>query len=309
MKPLRLTGWALALLLPAGQGAAADAAQPMQPTAVEIARNVEQVNRFRSVRDLSYGTGKQRMVVVDRPPGQGIRVNTLQRYRNNDYAGGEVAARDLVIFRGGKLRGTGILVSDHMDPQRSSSYVIWMPSIRKLRRFAEPKQADTWSGSNFTYGDIYLRQAADETHRLLGIEPFPGCVEAMQIPQQQLGRHTRGAPEANCDLQGRETYRLESRPLDPDAGYDYRHTWVDPDSFADYRSDFFLDGKPLRSLYKDWRSMELTDPRAQYWAHWYVLSHNDGHEGMAFIDPAAVSWNDALEPKLWSEGALRRIKR
>ncbi len=279
------------------------------PEAMDIALGVEHVNRFRSVRDVSYGGGESRMVVVDRPPGQAPRINTLERFRKNDYPAGEVTARDLVIFRGGKLRGTGILVSDHADAQRSSSYVIWIPSLRKLRRFAEPRQADTWSGSNFTYGDIYLRQAADEQHQLLGVEPFPGCLEVMQIPLDQRDRYTRHPPERRCEPEGRLTYKLKSRPLIPDVGYDHRLVWVDRETFADYRSEFYRDGQALKVIDKDWRSMGLEDPRAQYWVYWYVRTFADGHEGMAYVDPGAVSWNDDPDPRLWSEGRLRRIKR
>ena len=113
----------------------------MSPSAAEIALQVEYVNHFRAVRNLTYGTGKTRMVLLDRAAGQTPKVNTLQRYRNTDYQEGEVAAKDLVIFRSGKMRGTGILVTDYRDPDRGSSYSIWLPSLRKIRRFAEPNPA------------------------------------------------------------------------------------------------------------------------------------------------------------------------
>jgi hypothetical protein len=279
------------------------------PVALEIARNVEFVNRFRTVRNITYGTGKARLVLIDRAPGKSPMVNTLQRYRNNDYGPGSVAAKDLVIFRGGKLRSTGILITDYVDPDRSSSYSMWLPSLRKIRRFAEPDPADTWGGSNFTYGDIYLRRARDEQHELLGIERFPDCLGAMAVPEEQKTRVMAWLPARRCGLSERETFKLKSSLKRPDSEYEYRIVWVDRETFADYRSVFYKDGRPLKHIDKDWRSMGLTDTKAQYWVYWYALTYADGHEGMAFINPHAVVWNTAIDPKLWTERTLRRIKR
>ena len=184
--------------------------QGASPTAVEIALQVEYVNHFRAVRNLTYGTEKTRMVLLDRAAGQTPKVNTLQRFRNTDYQEGEVAAKDLVIFRSGKLRGTGILVTDYRDPDRGSSYSIWLPSLRKIRRFAEPNPADKWGGSNFTYGDIYLRRAQDEEHELMGSERFPDCLGVMELPESQRDRHTRWLPQRNCAIKGRETFKQTS---------------------------------------------------------------------------------------------------
>jgi hypothetical protein len=304
VKGLRLAGAVLAFVV-----APAPLIGSESPSALEIALQVEHVNRFRSLRNVSYGTDARPLVVVDRPRGEDPRVNTLQRFRNNDYNDGVTAARDLVIFRGGKARGTAILVTDPADTRQGSSYILWLPSIRKIRRIAEPHPADNWSGSNLTYGDIYLRRARDEGHRLLGIEPFPACLGTMEVPAEQRGRHVRQLPPRRCDLQGRPVYKLESRPLNLDAGYDRRLVWVDAEGFADYRSEFYREGRLFKTIDKDWRAMGLDDPLAQYWVHWYAVTHSDGHEGMAFIDPAAISWNDDLDPRLWSEARLRRIRR
>ncbi len=309
MKGYRCAGAMFALSLSLLLGASASVVGSESPTALEIALKVEHVNRFRSLRNVSYGTDASPLVVIDRPRGEDPRVNILQRFRNNDYNDGVMAARDLVIFRGGKARGTAILVTDSVDTGQGSSYVLWLPSIRKIRRIAEPHPADNWSGSNLTYGDIYLRRARDEEHRLLGIEPFPDCLGAMEVAPAQRGRHVRQPPLRRCDLQGRPVYRLESRPLNLDAGYDRRHVWIDTESFADYRSEFYREGRLYKTIDKDWRAVGLDDPLAQYWVHWYAVTHHDGHEGMAFIDPGAISWNDDLDPKLWSEARLRRIRR
>jgi hypothetical protein len=181
--------------------------------------------------------------------------------------------------------------------------------MRKIRRFAEPDPADSWGGSNFTYGDIYLRRARDEHHELLGLEPFPGCLGVMEIPPEQAGRQLDWLPSGRCEVAGRETFKLKSRPRVFNPDYDHRIVWIDRETFADYRSEFFKDEKPWKRIDKDWRTLGLEDPRAQLWVYWYALTHVDGHEGMAFINPAAVAWNTELDPRLFTESRLRRIKR
>ena len=116
-------------------------------------------------------------------------------------------------------------------------------------------------------------------------------------------------PEADCSVQGREVYRLRSRPHRPETGYDERIVWADVETFADYRSVYYRDGQPLKVIDKSWRGMGLDDPRAQYWQYWYARTETTGQQGMAFVAPAAVKWNSDLDPGLWSESTLRRIRR
>jgi len=79
-----------------------------------------------------------------------------------------VNAQDLAIFRSGKLKGTGMLITDFEEAGKSQTYEIYIPSIRKVRRFAEPARDDAWGGSDFTFGDVTLRKLDHETHSLDG---------------------------------------------------------------------------------------------------------------------------------------------
>ncbi len=279
------------------------------PSAVDIARQVDFVNRFAAVRNVSYGERKAPVVVLDRSAGGRLLVNTFERWRRNDFPAGEVAARDLVIFRSGKLRGTGILVTDFSDPAKGRAYAVWLPSLRKVRRFAEPDPADSWGNSNLSYGDIYTRRPDDELHEVMATESFDSCLGVVQLPAEQRDRYTIWMPEADCSVRGRTVFRLRSRPMRTDLGYDERVVWVDAETFADYRSVYYQDGKALKVIDKSWRSMGLDDPRAQYWVYWYARTEESGQEGMAFAPPGVVRWNSDIEPDLWTEQTLRQIRR
>jgi hypothetical protein len=275
----------------------------------DIARQVDFVNRFGAVRNVSYGDRDHPVVVFSRAANGRTLVNTFERWRRNDYPEGDsVAARDLVAFRSGKLRGTGILVTDFSDRQQGRAYAIWLPSLRKVRRFSEPDPAESWGGSNLSYGDIYIRGPEDEAHELLGGGTFDECLGAVVLTEGERHRHLAGLPAADCGARGRPVYRLRSRPHRADLGYDERLVWVDAETFADYRSVYFRAGEVVKRIDKSWRSMGLDDPRAQYWVYWYARTEGGGQEGMAFVAPDAVRWNGDMDPDLWTERSLRRIR-
>ena len=136
-----------------------------QPTAKEIIENVYFVNHFYALKNFAIvKKGRKTTVLVSRAKGKRPTTNTLERFLNNDYKDDPVVkAKDLAIFRSGKLRGTGILITDYDDDSKSQSYVIWLPALRKPRRFAQPAQDDSWGGLDFTFGDVVLRKPRDET--------------------------------------------------------------------------------------------------------------------------------------------------
>ena len=279
------------------------------PVADEIARQVYFVNHFLAVRNARFGDRKHPAVLVDNSGERGLRVTTMLRYLNNDYDDGVLAARDLVMFTSGKLKGTGILVTEYADPARPLSFSVWLPALRKIRRHAEPDKSDSWGGSLFTYGDIYLRRPSDEEHELLDEAPFPGCLQPMELSGKERNRHLQEPPSPRCDLAGKPMLRLRSRTRFSNWWYDHRIVWIDPVSFADYRSEYYKEGKKIKVIDKDWRSMDLEDPRAQYWVFWSGRHLVDGREGMAFVPEDRVFWNETVNRGFWSESTLRKIKR
>ncbi|WP_456407194.1 outer membrane lipoprotein-sorting protein [Thiolapillus sp.] len=270
--------------------------------ALDIARDIYFVNHFFAVDNVSYGDKRHPMQLLNlSAQGKASRYR-LERHLNNAYDQGDIRARDLVIFRSGKLRSTGILVDIYKDDKRPLSFAIWLPALRKIRRHAEPEQADIWGGSVFTYGDIYLRRPEDESHSLLGKVAFPGCLGMLEP-----------APEAlrpSCEMKGKEVFHLRSVPRAPHWWYDYRDQYIDTETYADYRAEYYKEGKLIKVIDKDWRSMRLDDPRAQYWRYWYGKDLRSGSQGLAWVEERRqVSWNKKVNPKLWSLATLRRLSR
>jgi hypothetical protein len=304
-----LLGLAVAALSPlAIAGVPKDLPYPTQtPTADGIADQVYFVNHFYPFKNYAIKDTRDAItVLVLRTGGGSVTTNTLSRYLNNDYPpGGEINAKDLAIFHSGKLRGTGMLIVDFTDDARSQSYSIWLPAIRKIRRFAQPAHDDAWGGSDFTFGDVTLRKPFHETHELLGTETFNDCLGAMA----NVEARNLTPPEPACDHKGKDVYKLKSSTKFPNWWYDYRISYVDTKTFADYRTEFFKNDEKVKVIDRHWISMGLDDPRAQSWGYWYGTTLGTGHETWAVIPQEVVEVNADIPESFWSEGTLERIRR
>lgn len=271
-------------------------------SALEIMEKVWHVNHFLSVDNIQFGSRRHPLVLVNLSADGRVQRYTMERHLNNAYSKGDLRARDLIIFRSGKLRGTALLVDLYRDPERPLRYAIWLPALRKVRRHSEPDPAERWGGSVFTHGDIYLRRPGDERHELVGEEIFGGCLGMTDRPIE-------GRPEASCHPRGRPVWRIRSHTRFHDWWYDYRETWVDKETFADYRAIYYKDGRPIKVIDKDWRSMGLDDPRALYGRYLYGKDLLTGNESLTWATPDQVRWNQPVKAEFWSLATLRRIRR
>lgn len=93
--------------------------------------------------------------------------------------------------------------------------------------------------------------------------------------------------------------------------YDYRISYVDVKTFADYRTEYFKGSKQVKVIDRDWASAGKRDPRALHWSYWYGKNLKTGHETWAVV-PRSVNRGDGqvIKPDdFWSEKSLRKIKR
>jgi len=285
-----------------------------KPTADEIVNQVYFVNHFYSVQNIAFerdGKGHVTKLIL-RPKDGGHNITAFRRYLNNAYQEGPIKARDLALFGSGKLKGVRILLTEYSDETKRQTYQIWLPSLKKVRKFMEPDHDAAWRNSDFTYGDIYLRDPDDETHSLLEETVFQDCLESMIFDPQSLSnsRLIKNIPTQQCEHRGKPVYKIKSSSKFKKWWYDYRISYVDRNTFADYRIDYFKDGKQVKRIDKDWTSMSdkimdfAQDARAVYWRYWYGRNYQTGHETMVHTWPEVVRWNQDLKEELWSEKTI-----
>lgn len=277
-------------------------------SADDVAAQTYFVNHFYSFGNYGISKkGKEITALILRPKDSNPLTLTLERYLNNQPKKSGVNAQDLAIFRSGKLKGTGMLITDFVDQNKSQSYEIFIPSIRKVRRFAQPARDDSWGGSDFTFGDVTLRKPKHETHELQGTTTMSGCLGVMKNVKRN--KYTQNAKiEADCSVEGKEVYKLKSTTKDANWWYDHRVSYIDTKSFVDYRTEYFKGGNKIKTIDRSWVSAGLDDLRANYWGYWYGSTYATGHETMAFIPASVTKVNHKYKRKnLWSTKTLRKM--
>jgi len=276
-----------------------------------VMENVYFVNHFYAFKNYSIEKNRRIItVLVKKSEGEKPLTDTLERYLNNDYGGdANIKAKDLAIFRSGKMKGTGMLITDFKDDARSQEYLVWLPALRKIRRFAQPAHDDAWGGTDFTFGDVTLRKPMHEKHELLGIETFGKTIHTMVIPASEQTRTTKNLPAASDDYKSAQVYKVKSTTKFPSWWYDYRITYVDTKTYSDLLTQYYKNGKLVKVLEKNWKPIEgEKDPRALRWFTWYAKTIDTNHETLAYIPKKVTKFNSNLKRTLWSEATLTKIK-
>lgn len=281
----------------------------------ELAAQVWFVNHFLSFDQFGINKkGRKKVtVLVNKSKDKKPTTITVTRFLNNVIEGDEagiVKAKDLAIFHSGKLKGVGMLITDYVDPAKSQQYAVWLPALRKVRRFGQPGHDDSWGGTDFTFGDVVLRKPHHETHEITGTETFNDCLGFVALKKGEKNRYMKKLPtEGSCKPKGKDVYVLKSTTKYENWWYDYRVSYVDKQSFADYRTEFFKDGQHIKTIDRDWGEAQLDDPRSVTWGYWYGTTLATGHETWAYIPPEVVEYNTGHPQKMWTEKTLRKIKR
>lgn len=279
-------------------------------TADQVIDQVYYVNHFYPFTN--YGIGREGKNTITtfilRPKGKKPLTMTLERYLNNDYSDGVYNAKDFAVFRSGKLKNLAFLITDYVDPAKTQQFEIFIPSIRKIRRFAQPARDDAWGGADFTFGDVALRKPHHETHELLPNEKYSGCIPAMDLPKNQRNKYTKKQNiTPDCSIDGTDLYVVKSTAKDANWWYDYRISYVDTKRFVDYKTTYFKNGEHIKTINRSWHSAGLDDLRGNYWAYWYGKTLTTGHESMAFVPKAATRVNKDYKKKIWTTKLLKKI--
>lgn len=272
------------------------------------------LNHFYGFKNLSIHKlgGSSVTSIVNRSEGGRPKTMTVERHINNNYDDGSIRSRDIAFFRSGKLAATGFLVTDYEDESKTQSYMIYLPALRKIRRFAQPAHDDAWGGTVFTFGDVTLRKPEHEDHELMGRETHKHCSGYMSIPISQMNRYTRDLPKDEpCEHKGKEIYVVKSTTKFENWWYDYRISYIDTETFGDYRTEYFKNGEMVKTIDRDWGNLsaEFTDPRAVFWKSWYGKDLKTGKETWAYIPRAVVKINTDKKNGYWSPRTLTKLKR
>jgi hypothetical protein len=280
---------------------------------LQIAEQVYAVSHGQLVKNaLSKKNGKDIAMVVNRAPlekrkaGRRPIVNTFETYGNSHPENPDLESMQMAIVMSGKARGTGILFVSYADKTRPAIMSLWLPALRKIRRINEPQHEDTWVGTNLTYGELVLRRPEHEIHELLKEDVFPDCLKAMELAAAEINRYTKKLPSSQCDHKGKAVYVVKSTTRFEHWWYDYHISEIDKRTFGIYRTVYFKDGKKIKTIYIDWRSLEQEDPRIIYPRYIYAITHENGMDSMVYVPRKTILLNQDLPDDFWSEKTLKK---
>jgi len=248
-----------------------------------------------------------------RRPGRKPSVQTFDTYINNSPEDPAVDSMQMAILTSGKTRGTGVLLTNHTDPEQGGIISMWLPALRKIRRINEPSHEDVWFGTNLTYGELVLRRPEHEIHELLGEGQFEGCLSAMELERWEMTRYTKDLPAAQCEHQGKPVYRIKSTTKFKNWWYDYHISDIDKRSFSVYRTLYFKEGEKIKTVEVDWQPLDLpgkpqADPRITYPRYIFAVTHTDGKESLVYVPRATIAVDVDLPDSYWSEATMRNYR-
>jgi hypothetical protein len=302
---LSVTSWQVA----EAAGVSKDLPYPdSPPDARQVAEQVYFVNRFFSFANASLEDHPRGVAeIVNWKPGRKPTFWTVERHVNNTYADGVIRSREFAVFRSGKMKGAAILLTEYEDEARDPEYAIWLPALRRLRTLVEHDKEKSWGGTVFTFGEMSLRKPEDEHHRLAGVVRFDRCLSSLLMPEDQTPQGLRSKLHPVCDHRDKQVYVLISEPRDTN-WYDYRVSFVDVDSFADYRTEYHRNGKKVKVVDRDWRPASLNDKRALLWHHMYGKNLITGFETYIAVPEQSLAINTDKRPGFWSIESLKGVK-
>jgi len=284
---------------------------PTHIDANEIAKQSYFVNhQFYLNNQFVKSNKKNSMLIVKYHQGSKPMVLRAKRYLNNDYNDGITKSKDLIIFLSGNLRGTGILAREYVDSTKSLEILMWLPALRKVRRMAEPSKNIGYSEADIAFlEETKLRRLSDDSYALLEKKKMLFDFAYLKLDKSLLNRFTRKLPQKQVSATY-EVYLLKATPKE-NAWYDYRIDYVDTKHFTIHRTHFYVEGKIVKTVDRQWKRVEgIKDERAYMWDYWYSINPETHFETVNYIPTKIVKNNvENVKSSFWSQKTLKKIKR
>lgn len=163
------------------------------------------------------------------------------------------------------------------DQDKNAEQMIYLPALRKIRRVSVRDLADSFLGSDLTYGDITLRATDEDTHRLLRVDK---------------------------DKKGQEYFVVESIPNERDSQYSRKISWfsksADWEQCLKVRVDYYdRKGGFLKRQFLSWQKVD----EAWVWDKVFVRNAQTFHD--SFFQVSDVKINKGVHESWFTERRMR----
>ncbi len=176
------------------------------------------------------------------------------------------------------IRGEGVLIREGKD---QNDVLLYLPHFKKVRRVEGQSQSSSFFGSVFSYSDVAMPHADDNTAKVLREETCPG--EKLQCWVVEISPSSK---------------KIRDR-----TGYSKSVQWVRQDNWITVAGDFYdLKGK----LWKKLRATEVkeVDPKNKKWLPHHVVLEDVIKKRTTVLRLADVKVNVTIDDTVFTEQNL-----
>ena len=282
-------------------------------TAQDIINQVYFVNRHYAVKDFALEkVGRDVTLILRKVVNKRPTVNKIVAYIDNECKDKTLSSKDLYVFTSGKLKGVSTLITEFKDKSISEVYQVWLPALRRIKKFAEPRHDDVLGEIDFALiSDVKMRKPDDETHTLMARKKFGQILQTMKIDKNHLTRDTKKIPGPSKEFINHEVYVVKSTiKNDEYSWYNYRVSYVDIKTFVDYKTEYYKKGQKIKVIDRVWAALpNISDPRAQRWVTWFSTNLETKTEQLTYTPANVVMFNKNYPDSLWSSKNLKKFKK
>jgi hypothetical protein len=264
-----------------------------------IFNEVDEINKLKKYQIISFvKKGNNVPVVIQKDREKTVQV-TFERYLNNDFSSSE-ENRDLIIVKSGSLRGTGVLITKYRNSEVKPKYLVWLPTIRKIRKIYDPLSHNGFGVLEKSLVDeVKLRTPENEYQKVVSIKNLKLKIERGKVKKS---RYSRRVPRKAKIVSGK-FYIIEATPKKSD-WYDKRVSFVYKKRLLEYKTIYFKDGQKIAEIYRDFIKIE-----DNYISNYrYSKNYLEDSERVIYIPKRSIVLGK-YKKSFWNESSLTKIKR
>ena len=195
------------------------------------------------------------------------------------YDGGKTEKRIYRFLSPADVQGTGILVYDY--EAKPDDVWIYLPALRKTRRVVSTQRAQSFMGSEFSYGDLNIPSLDDFNYTLVKEEASGGepCYVIDLVPK--------------------------SKEIAEAEGYSKKTYWVSKAKMAVLRGLYYdKDGKLLKELIA--QDIKLLDPKNKRYRAMHMEMVNKQNGRKSVFETKKVTFSPSTKDEYFTTAYLER---
>jgi hypothetical protein len=166
------------------------------------------------------------------------------------------------------LKGAGFLLHRYMEASRADDSWLYLPALRRVRRYSTSARSDTLFGTDIDQDSIWGFNSKPEwwDFRMLGVKEILVPMHAGKYASEDIWCGTTGtASWVPCvDWERRKVWLVEGTPKMPQYAFSKRHLWIDQEVYNVTASEMF---DRAGELWKVWHNV-----------FWYTTSTRPGRK-------------------------------